>query len=71
MEISTTHYGWNNKTCTSSIIDVTVSYSGSTITADVTDLNGKVSKELIESLREVADELEEQNKNIEIRLLKS
>ena len=71
MEISTTHYGWNDKTSTSSTIDVTVSYSGSTITADVTDLKGKVSKELIESLREVADELEEQNKNIEIRLLKS
>lgn len=43
------------------IIELTISDSGSTITTDVTGLNNKVDESLINSLREIADQLEEQN----------
>ena len=48
----------------SSFIELTVSYSGASITADVTDLNGYVDENLIQSFRDIAEKLEEQNKLI-------
>lgn len=48
----------------SSIIELTVESSGTVITEDVTNMNGSVDETLITSLREIADELEEQNQRI-------
>ena len=44
-----------------SFIEMTVSENGSQITSDVTKLSGLVDVELIHSLRQIADDLEEQN----------
>ena len=45
-----------------SILELTVrTYNGTTLTEDVSNLDGSVDKELIHSLREIADELEAQN----------
>jgi hypothetical protein len=62
MTISTRHFG-NRGNTLSSIIEVTVSDWGgnSSIMECVTDLKGKVDEDFIFSLRQVADELEEQN----------
>jgi len=60
MEFTTRHigaYGGNAST----IIELTVSGGNASITEDVTDLNGKVDEDFIMELRELADELEEQN----------
>ena len=62
MNLSTKHYGsYGGKK--SSVIQLTVTDWGgnSLITEDVTDLHGRVDTELIEQLRQIADELEEQN----------
>lgn len=61
MEISTRRIG-RRKNGTYSCIEVTIKSSGSTIEEDVVDLNGKVDEDLIESLRDLVEELEEQNK---------
>lgn len=47
------------------IIEITVENFGASITSDVTNLQGLVSKELINNLREVAEELELHNEQIE------
>lgn len=44
------------------IIEVTVNGFDYSATEDVTDRNGKVDENLIMELRELADELEEQNR---------
>ena len=44
-----------------SINELTSTNGESTITEDVVEWNGKVSEELIESLRSIANELEEHN----------
>jgi hypothetical protein len=45
----------------SPIIELTVRCNGAEIVSDVTNLSGEVDKNLIHSLRNIADELEEQN----------
>ncbi len=60
MEFTTRHigaYGGNP----AKIIELTVSDGNATITEGVTDLNHKVDENFIMALRELADELEEQN----------
>lgn len=65
MKLEIRHLG--SRGLSSSIIELTVtSYFGSvSFTEDVTDLNGRVDEEFIFQLREIADELEEQNKKLE------
>ena len=63
MEIKSRHIGGGRTV--SNIIELIVTDGGSTIIADVVDLKGKVDEQLIQDLRDIADELEEQNKNIE------
>ncbi len=46
------------------IIELTVINQGTTTTEGVTDLKGRVDENLIQSLREIADELEEHNANL-------
>lgn len=57
MEISTRRVSKN-------ILELTVNSYGTNITVDVTDLNGRVDENLIQNLREIAFELEEQNERI-------
>ena len=59
MLISTRHIG-------ETIIELTISdWSGnSTITEDVCNVNGKIDEDFIMTLREIADELEEQNNKL-------
>jgi hypothetical protein len=47
------------------LIEVTVKGNGSEITEDVSDLNGYVNKDFIQSLRDLADELSEHNADLE------
>lgn len=44
------------------IVEMTITDSNTTIITDISDLNGKVSEELIYNLRNVADDLELHNK---------
>lgn len=44
-----------------SIIELKITENGSQISADVTNLKGFVDVNLINNLREIADDLEEQN----------
>jgi hypothetical protein len=60
MEILIKHYG-NSRTTPSKIIELTCKSHNTQFTVDVTDLNGLVDSNLIENLRQIADELEEQN----------
>ncbi len=63
MDFKTRHIG----SCGSNlakIIELTVEGWNSTITENVTDLNGKVDENLIIALRILADELEEHNTNL-------
>lgn len=53
-----------------SIIELTVNGWGSQITESVTDLKGFVDISLINNLREIADDLEEQNKLMNEKLNK-
>lgn len=43
------------------MLELKVTSWGTEITEDITDLNGLVDENFIQSLREVADELEDQN----------
>ena len=49
-----------------SIIELTVTdfWGGCKISEDVTDLKGNIDPELIDSLRQLADELEEHNQKV-------
>ncbi len=60
MELTTKHFGAYAGN-PAKIIELTVSNGDATITEDVTDLNNKVDENFIMALRELADELEEQN----------
>lgn len=63
MDFKTKHigsYGGNP----AKIIELTIEGWNSTMTEDVTDLNGTVDINFINSLRNLADELEEQNEKI-------
>jgi hypothetical protein len=61
MEIIIKHYG-NSRITPSKIIELTCISYDTQFTADVTNLKGLVDVRLIENLRHVADELEEQNR---------
>lgn len=63
MEISLKHIGsYGGKPATS--IEMKVQGWASEIVEDVTDMKGRVDEELIGNLREIADELEEQNQKL-------
>jgi hypothetical protein len=63
MEILIKHYGYS-RTKPSKIIELTCKDYSTQFTVDVTPLNGLVDVNLIENLRDIADELEEQNKRV-------
>jgi len=63
MEFKTKHIGHTGHFA-SSIIEVTVSIDGAEITEEVTNLYSKIEPDFITALRELADELEEQNNKI-------
>lgn len=46
------------------ILELTIKDSGTTITTDVINMNGLIDENLIQSLRDVADEFEEHNINV-------
>ena len=48
----------------STIIEVTVTTTETSLTVDVTDLNGFVEQDFIDSLKELAEELEIHNKKL-------
>jgi len=60
MNLSLKHYGSTNGS-PSKIIEMTVDYYGNKIVADITDLKGRVDEALIIRLRDIADDLEQQN----------
>lgn len=64
MEISIRRIGGSGIT-PASFIELTVKSEYSEFTSDVTDLKKKVDPNLIANLREIADELEEQNRLVE------
>lgn len=45
------------------IVQLVVSTNNTTITEDITDLKGMIDNDIIQSLRNIADELEEHNQN--------
>ena len=61
MELSIKYYGSSNGSA-SKIIEMTIISRNTTIIEDVTSLYGHVDIDLIISLREIADELENQNR---------
>lgn len=63
MEIKTRHLGSYGGRPASSI-EVTISINNSAITEDVTNLNGEVDESLIQSLKDLVWELEEQNEKL-------
>ena len=63
MEILIKHYG-NSRTTPSKIIELTCQDFGTRFTTDVVNSKGLVDVNLIQNLRQVADELEEQNKMV-------
>ena len=60
MKIETRHIGGSPAT----IIELTVSGGGATITEDIVDSKNMVDYDFIQSLRDVADELEEHNQMV-------
>lgn len=68
MEISIKHFGGSEIT-PAAIIELTFKDGNTQFTSDVTDLKKKVDPNLIANLREIADELEEQNRLVEELLL--
>ena len=63
MKFTTRHIGGYNGS-SSKIIELTVEGWGSAITEDITNSKGYVDEELISQLRNIADELEEQNQKL-------
>lgn len=68
MEISIKHFGGSEIT-PAAIIELTFKDGNTQFTSDVTDLRKKVDVNLIANLRQIADELEEQNRLVEELLL--
>ena len=64
MNITTKHIGSSGRNV-AAIIELTIEGWSSTMTEDITGLDSKVDKEFILSLRNIADELEDQNNKIE------
>ena len=67
MEISIRRIGGSGIT-PASFIELTVKSEYSEFTTDVTDLRKKVDVDLIANLRQLADELEEQNRLVDEQL---
>tara|TARA_R110002051_G_scaffold282971_1_gene344701 strand:+ start:1589 stop:1786 length:198 start_codon:yes stop_codon:yes gene_type:complete len=65
MNISTKHYGGSFYS-KSIIIEVTIEYGGHSMTIDVTDNKSEVDEDLIQNFRDIADELEEQNRRLKL-----
>ena len=65
MELEWKHIGAHGDR-PASIIELTVTdfWGGCKISEDVTDLKGNISPDLIDSLRQLADDLEEQNQKV-------
>ncbi len=60
MEVTIKHFGKSfNKPA--KIIELTIQTNSTSITEDVTNLNSWVDENLIQNLRQIASELEEQN----------
>ena len=70
MEILIKHYGYSRQNPSSSIA-ITFRDFDNQISTDVTNLKGEVDIVLIESLRLIADELEEQNRRVKEHALNS
>jgi len=68
MEISIRRFGGSGVT-PASIIELTFKDGNTQFNSDVTDLRKKVDVNLIANLRQIADELEEQNRLVEELLL--
>lgn len=68
MKITIKRFGGSGIT-PATIIELTFKDGNTQFTSDVTDLNKKVDPCLIANLREIADELEEQNRLVEELLL--
>jgi len=64
MNIRTKHYGTHGFTMPSAIIEIIIEGYNSSITEDITDLKGKVDDGFISQLRNIADELEDQNNKL-------
>ena len=63
MEFTTKHIGaYSGRPA--KIIELTINAFGTTLTQDITDLKSKVDENLILSLRQLADELEDHNKAV-------
>lgn len=60
MKISLKYYGGSRDT-RSSLIEMIVESSGTTIIADITNLDGSIDEEFISNLREIADDFSAQN----------
>lgn len=64
MELTLKHFGRTTNGA-SKIIEITIGSCGNKIVENITNLKNKVDENLITTLRDIADELEEQNKLIE------
>lgn len=64
MEISIRHIG-SSAGHPARCIELTVNDYGNILVSDITDLKGRVDEDFIQNLRDIADELEEQNKLID------
>ena len=60
MNLSIRRIGGSSRT-PAKIIEMIVSTGGASIETDITNLKGRVDDDLIQSLRQIADELQEQN----------
>lgn len=69
MEINLKHYGVD-KYFSSNIIELKVSYNGNTLVSSVTNLDGMVDEDLIFNLRDIANDLEIQNRRVTERIRK-
>jgi hypothetical protein len=65
MEISIKHIG-HSPIKASNVLELTVTGDNSILTEKITDLHGNVDEELITSFRSIADQLEEQNKLVDL-----
>ena len=63
MKISVNYFGSSNGS-PANLIELVATDGSNIMVSDITDLHGRVDKELITELRAIADELEEQNELI-------
>ncbi len=63
MKLSIKHYGqsWSRP---SSIIELTVSSEGTTLVEDISSMDGSIDEVFIQDLKDIVNELEEQNEKI-------